>query len=316
MIEQKRMHFANFNITFGEKDEPMLQHFFDVVYPAFTSDLIRGNVKALPYFRLDGVEIKELANEYVLVGNCIKVTEYVVRTVIENGELVSSPEDVPTAPYSRFIIFLRNHRMVLVMNEPSSPDIRSFQATVREILNLYIKSENKKIDSRNPVQPKLPHAIVNIVDMLRKEDVRELLKGVKTIHELDIKFFALNNDIDPTPLSNDMHKIMGITETRNAEVILKTPKSKKGVSDLLEKTTALGQATTIMRVTDVSGKKSTYSADKFTSNVSIPIQADVVAIHDGIIVEAALQDQIIKGGDSRHNTLYQWFVDRFRRSKS
>lgn len=81
-----------------------------------------------------GVEIKEVDNEYVMVGNFIKETQYKVVTTVQEGVLASTPADVPTAPYSRFIVFLKNHRMVLVRNETASPDTRSFQSTVRDIL--------------------------------------------------------------------------------------------------------------------------------------------------------------------------------------
>lgn len=37
-MDEKNMQFANFNITFGENDSPMLEHFADVIFPAFTSD--------------------------------------------------------------------------------------------------------------------------------------------------------------------------------------------------------------------------------------------------------------------------------------
>ena len=39
--------------------------------------------------------------------------------------------------------------MILVRNETASPDIRSFQATVREILNQYIRDVNRERDQNN-----------------------------------------------------------------------------------------------------------------------------------------------------------------------
>ena len=129
------MHFANFNITYGPNEEPMLSHFEDIIYPAFLSDYKRGKTDERPLFYMSDVKIKVIEDDYVLVGNYIKDTQYDVHTTIQDGELVSTPSSVPTAPYSRFIIFLKNHRMILVRNESQSPDIRSFQATVRVIVN-------------------------------------------------------------------------------------------------------------------------------------------------------------------------------------
>ena len=38
---EKRMHFANFNITFGKDEDPMLTHFEDIIFPAFCSGTYR-----------------------------------------------------------------------------------------------------------------------------------------------------------------------------------------------------------------------------------------------------------------------------------
>ena len=32
-MDEKNMQFANFNITFGEDDAPMLEHFSDIIFP-------------------------------------------------------------------------------------------------------------------------------------------------------------------------------------------------------------------------------------------------------------------------------------------
>lgn len=48
--EEKTVQFGNFNVTFEDKnniEQPMLNHFLDIVYPAFTSGIKRG--KKIPY---------------------------------------------------------------------------------------------------------------------------------------------------------------------------------------------------------------------------------------------------------------------------
>ncbi|MEG1564552.1 MAG: hypothetical protein RR365_12630 [Bacteroides sp.] len=185
---EKIMHFANFNITYEVDEKPMLEHFSDIVFPAFLSEYKRGKKDEGPLFYFDGVEIKNIENEYVLVGNYVKDTKYDVHTTVQDGKLVSSPAKVPTAPYSRFIIFLNNHRMVLVRNESQSPDIRSFQATVRKILSNYISqtnSVNKEIKNR------LPGALVHIVDIPLPKDINEVLKNVSKINWLRLRFSRL-----------------------------------------------------------------------------------------------------------------------------
>ena len=118
----KTMNFANFNVTYGLEEKPMLTYFNDIIFPALSNREHRDLYNS--YYFFDNVEIKEFANEYVLVGNLVKATEYNVRTVVKDDILYENPSTVPTAPYSRFMIFLRNHRMVLVKNESNSPSFK------------------------------------------------------------------------------------------------------------------------------------------------------------------------------------------------
>ena len=109
---EKIMHYANFNITYGPTEDPMLTHFEDIIWPAFLSDFKRGKKNEHPLFYLSDIALKEISGDMVLVGNYIKDTQYDIRTTVQNGELVSTPSSVPTAPYSRFIIFLKDIQKV------------------------------------------------------------------------------------------------------------------------------------------------------------------------------------------------------------
>lgn len=102
----KKMYYANFNITFGNDSEPMLEHFFDIIYPAMTSGYIRESPnKTGMNFVLTDVKVKEIDDDMVLVGNYVKNMGYSVNTTMENGELEEKDMYVPSSPYSRFIIF-------------------------------------------------------------------------------------------------------------------------------------------------------------------------------------------------------------------
>ena len=106
MAEKKIMQFANFNITFGEvpNPKPMLTYFKEIIYPTFKSEYIRGE-KGKAQFYFSDIKLKNLQGEYVLVGTLIKDTKYEVKTKIEGEKLIEAHSFVPTAPYSRFIIF-------------------------------------------------------------------------------------------------------------------------------------------------------------------------------------------------------------------
>lgn len=242
----KIMHYANFNITYGEKEEPMLEHFEDIIFPAFISNYRRGKPDEYPIFYFDGIGIKEIDGDFVLVGNYIKDTQYNVRTTVHDGKLLSTPAEIPTAPYSRFIVFLKNHRMILVRNEPQSPDIRSFQATVRKMLNHYIRKENRKREKGK----KLPHAHVNIVDIPLKSNVEDLLKEVQKINWLKFRFFPLNNDISPIPFAENIDKEMKSIQSKRANVQFTSPESKEQITSLIDQSAGLAVATLEVRDAD------------------------------------------------------------------
>jgi hypothetical protein len=303
-INKKKMQFANFNITYGPNEEPMLEHFEDIIYPAFISQICRERPKDenKPSFYFDNVKIKEIDNDYVMVGNYVKDTQYDVHTTVKEGKLVSSPAHIPTAPYSRYIIFLRNHRMVLVRNESQSPDIRSFQATVRYILNKYIRNANKSIHNKNE---KLPHALVNIVDIPLPHDIESVLVSVSKINWIKFRFFPLNNDFNPIPIAQDMDKQMKRLKSKHAHIEFKSPDSKSEIKSLIENSAGLAVAT--LEVQDSNGNKTKIKQDKFTSNKDIAFERDILDEDDSYIITQAKKDSVINQVSPDNNTLYNRF---------
>lgn len=302
-MEEKTMHFANFNITFGKNEEPMLTHFEDVIFPAFTSKYIRGKEDEFPKFSFNEVEVKEyIEGEYALVGNYIKDTNYDVYTTVTDGELKPSPNKVPTAPYSRFIIFLKNHRMILVKNEPNSPDIRSFQATVRYIMNKYIRESNKKKENKSEY---LPICTVNIVDIPLKEDIESILKDIDKINWVKLRFFPLNNDLNPLPIAQAIKDEMGRIGSRTANTQFNSPDSKAGVQKMLEETSGL--AATTMLVTDKEGEHKKIKEDSFSSNKKISFSKNIEKSDDDFFISIAQKDEVINKTSPENQKLFDKF---------
>ena len=305
-MKEKIMHLANFNITFGEEEEPMLMHFEKIIYPAFKSGIKRGKEGDHSVFSISDVELKmSKSSEYVLVGNYIKDTKYQVLTKIKDGALVSAPGQVPTAPYSRFIVFLKNHRMILVRNEPASPDIRSFQATVRTILNQYIRNINKGKKSKST---QLPHAKVNIVDIPREEDIKTILNDVEKIKWVRLRFFPLNNDLSQKPLANHINNEMKKIKSNTAGVSFNSPESKQGVQKFIEDTTGTGLAATTMRVMDKNGEERTIKEESFSSNLKIPFARNLAARDDETLISTAKKESVIRLVSKENLALYTQLI--------
>lgn len=304
---EKIMHFANFNITYGSSEEPMLNHFEDIIFPAFTSGIKRGKTDEYPAFYLDGVYVEEIEDQLVLVGNYIKDMQYDIHTTVQDGKLISSPAEVPTAPYSRFIIFLRNHRMVLVRNETQSPDIRSFQATVRSVLHKYISDTNRERDTND----KLPHALVNIVDIPLSEDIDEILKSVSKINWIRFRFFPLNNDFNPNPIMDNFKELMKTVGSKHANMELRSPDSKGEIKSLL--VSSSGLAIPSLQVIDSTGNKTKIEESKFTSNKKIRFGRDITPSDDEYIINQASKDRIISEASVGNNALYMRFIGTIKK---
>lgn len=292
------MQFANFNITFGKNNSPMLEYFENIVFPAFNSDYIRGKKDELPRYFFENVQVKEIDDEYVMVGNYVKETEYKVITTVREGELVNSPADVPTAPYSRFLIFLKNHKMVLVRNETASPDVRSFQKTVREILSKFIREENRKRDKDN----KLPIAIVHIVDIPLKDNITEVLKNVNKVNWFKLRFFPLNNDLDSTPLAKYVRDGMGTVGSKTTNIVFNTPASKKGITKVIEETGGLAEVSLL--VTDAEGEKRRITEEAFTSTTKIEYNGNISPSGDAYIASQAKKNGVISNTSPENARIY------------
>lgn len=306
-MDEKNMQFANFNITFGEDDTPMLERFEDIILPALTGNYFRGKENEFPRYSFKEVQLKEIDGEYLLVGNYVKETQYKVVTTVQAGVLESTPADVPTAPYSRFIIFLKNHRMVLVRNEKESPDTRSFQKTVREIINKYIREENRKRSEGN----KLPIGIVNIVDIPMKDTIADVLKNVNKVNWFKLRFYPLNNDIDSLPLAQHIRNDMKKVSSKTTSVTFNSPASVNGITDIITETA--GMATASLQVIDADGEKRRIKEDSFSSNTKIEYNGNLVAEHDDYLVYHAKKNEVISKTSPENARLYDRMKERLKR---
>lgn len=295
---QKYMQFANFNITFGQNEDPMLEHFEDVIFPAFTSDYKRCTADKKTYFYFADITLKEVDGDILLVGNIIKDTQYDVFTTLENGRLISNPSTVPTAPYSRFIINLKNHRMALVCNEPNSPDIRSFQALVKSLLDDYRRKPEFK-------EKKLPFALVNIVDIPLQKDIQTALSAAEKIKNVKLRFFPLNNDINPLPLADHIANEMKSIGSNHANITFTSPQNPEEVVALIATTGGLAAAT--VEIQEKNGKVTKIKEGNFASKKSIELDHNINSGDDTYILHQAKQDEAFIRQSDANLTLFEKF---------
>ena len=197
--------------------------------------------------------------------------------------------------------------MGLVRNETGSPDIRSFQKTVREILSTHIREENRKREKEN----KLPIAIVHIVDIPLKDNIAEVLKNVNKVNWFKLRFFSLNNDLDPLPLAKYVRDDMRMVGSKTTNIVFNTPASKNGITKVIEETGGLAEASLL--VTDEEGEKRRITEEAFTSTTKIEYNGNISPSGDAYIASQAKKDGVISNTSPDNARIYERLKEAIRK---
>ncbi|WP_261134874.1 hypothetical protein [Bacillus sp. Marseille-Q3570] len=270
MIQDKPSYIANFNLTFGKEDKPMLMHFEDIVYPAFTKNRkyeYRQKNKRTTYF-LEQVKLTNLKGDFVLAGLIVKSTTLEVKSRIIDGKLVRTNENYPSDPYSYFVINLKNHRMVLVKNQNGSPSLSNFSSTVKQLLNDYIREQNLIVLGNQ----KLPSANLNVVAIPFSGAIEEELERVKKIKNVILRFYPLNGDIMENETVDELTETLKKLGSKTGYLQYNTPTNNENVAMVIKDTKGLMKPT--IRVAFKNGTTGTLKDDSFTEEMGIPLNED------------------------------------------
>lgn len=238
-MEKKKMYLANLNVTFGQNDEPLIKWIDDFVYPALQSNFKRKvNNKTKVMF--ENVKLEKIDDDYVLKGIIIKDTILdILNEYDEKNGLIEVNHHPKSAPYSAFIIFLKNHRMVLVRNQSGSPDLRLFGSTFSQSLKKYRQEKNKLRKERN--EELLPDYIVTVKGIASRASIDEFMKKVKKIKSVSFIMKPRNNEQGGLyNLLDDLdEKIRKQAGSKCAKIIVNNPESKAAVTKMLNETDGL-----------------------------------------------------------------------------
>lgn len=305
---EKTMQLANFNITFGDSNEPLLNHFEDYLYPAMRANLNHKTGKSTYYF--DDVKLKCIHGSYVLTGLFVKDTTYQIRTVVEDNKLVERSNSIPTAPYSRFIVFLDCHRMVLVKNEGASPTARNMQTTLIKVMKEYRRLIKKDADKNADIQ-ELPVPFVSIVLMPMAEDIRATLMSFEKIKSVTLHFFPLNNDLDSSDLLKAAREQMNKVGSKSGKTIFNSPKSVNGAVEMIDSCTHSGLASVTVKGEMEDGALVTIKDNDYNSTCAIPIAGNVASSDDGKIVDYVRSSNRLSVPSVENSRLYRSKISVF-----
>lgn len=280
------MSIADLNLVFGKNEEPMIQRVDDIILPALQSALAREIDKNTKYFFWD-IKLEELRDrEFIIRGLLIKDTILDIdsRFVLDKG-LEHMNLRVPSAPYSAFVIYLKNHKLAFVKNGKGSPTIRNFASTLRDILVKYIHEENEL--RKKLKQEFLPYCILNVTGIKTEESIRNALRGITSVSELKLKFFPLNSEWDDGSLMGAIdEKWRKVLQSKNGSLLFNSPKSVEGVIKVTE--SLEGYADVEMRVNYpsdslIEGKKSVRIKNgKLSENTTIDLSTDLDSSYEEI----------------------------------
>jgi len=311
MILMGNLHFANFNVTFGKDKKPLLDCFETIIYPAFTSDIRKKGRNENGEIELffDEVTVTKLDNgEYILAGYFIKDTFVKVETIHDGKKLIVTNKKYPTSPYSIFVLFLKNHRVVLYQNEQQSPNLRSFNAAVRDILGEYIKTYNEKLSEKEK-KLKLPKASVHIVGLaLMATSIEEQLASVEKIAEMRVKLYPLNGDCEFNDVFASMRTVNECVDSKNSKYILSSPKSKKGVSTVIANSNGLVDITLDVRYKN--GSKGKIKSEHFTETIPFKTDTDDFSAQVNQISSKSLEMPEMKKCSEENKNIFKRNIDK------
>jgi len=241
-METKKLYLANFNVTFGDEDEPLLTWLDEFVLPAMQMKLERTLSDKKSKVMFKNVKVGYLEEELVVTGIIIKDTELEVYSQLDsNQEIVNTNKILPSAPLSIFLIYLKNHRMFLVRNQKGSPDLRLFSSTFEYAIKEYRKIINKS--RRENKQELLPYAIASVKGIKQVASIDDALKNVKKITKVTMKLKPTNNEF------MGMDSLLGSLEenfskkiaAKTTKVSATAPQSIKGVKEVIKQTNGVAE---------------------------------------------------------------------------
>lgn len=304
LINQKSSYIANFNLTFGTEDMPMLTHFENIILPAFTKNIREENRKKnkKTSFFFEQVKLTNIKGEFVLAGLIVKSTTLEVKSRVIDGELVRTNEVYPTDPYSYFLINLKNHRMVLTKNQNGSPTLNNFSSTAKEVLNNFIREQNSKSEK----DQKLPFANLNVVAVPFKGAIDDELKRVKKINKVTLRFYPLNGDIIDNETVDELTETLRKLGSKTGLVQYNTPTNNENVAKVIKDTKGLMKPS--VNVTFRNGTSGTLKDDSFTEVMSIPLNEDETFLQNiDVIAGKVINEEEFNETSEENKNIYDRF---------
>lgn len=299
-MSTRKVSIMNFNLTFGIDEEPMLDYFDTLVYPAFTSGIKKiinqdlGTCNFLYNIKLE----KRRKDDYILTGKIVKDTILEIKSQLVDGEMIDTDYEYPSAPYSFFCIYLKNHRMYLVRNQNGSPDIKSFRSTVQYILKEFVNNLNKNLEKEE-----YPIPYLEVIGIPLKANIKKELDKVETIKSITLNFFPLNGDTDFSEAFSNISIIRQNLDSKTGKVIYNSPKNKSNVGELISQTR--GTVDPVLNVVYNDTTTGVITNDKLSESIYVDTEDNLDNKSIEMIKNKADKTQSIQDMSGNHMKIFK-----------
>lgn len=306
-MDTKKMTIANVNVVFGDSEEPMVYHIDDIIIPALTSEIYRESGKDTRFLFSD-VSLRVFDGEYVLCGLIIKDTILEIQSEYDDKMgLIQTDKSMQSAPYSLFMIYLRNHRMVLVKNQKGSPDIRSFRSTFSAVMQKYISKENKRRKEEHEEMLLRPKNVA-VTGIKTRQNIKEVLKDVEKIETVTMRFFPLNGEWDMNPLIGEIDNVRRSLKSKTGKMVFNSPQDIEAVATCIEKSGGLFETQMKVRYPsnhpayEQKSRKATIKDSQISEDMNIDLRNNLSNAYDEVY---ACKNEILSlQQESKNNVIY------------
>lgn len=307
----KKLELANFNCTFGDDDEPMLNYFSEIIYPAISSGKRIKNrdkeylIEDLRLYEIDGLG-------FILSGLFIMKTELEVKSIYNEDKGIQATDfKYKSDPYSAFVILLRNHRMIYIKNQKGSPTIKSFGSIVRKMINGYISSENNEREKDN----KFPYAFINITNIPSEQTIDQQFKDIKKIKKITFKLYPLNGDMVFNKIYDSFRNELSNVGSKTGNMNINNPTKKGEVSQLVKD--AGDKVDIRMETVLVNGIEKNFTNSDFSEAIPIGLPEEENDIHENIkfAIHSISGKNVLKDSSKENLKIYNGLYNKILQIK-
>ena len=238
-----------------------------------------------------------------MTGLFIKQTELEILSQKDpiSGKLISTNKSIPSAPFSMFVLLLRNHRLLFFKNQNGSPRTTTLKTICEKMISRYLRKVNLGVDYNS----KLPAAHITIIPLPSHSSLKEQFKNLKQINYIVYKITPLNGDedfkSDMTDLLNQVNKL----KARDGSWKINKPEDKNKVIEQIEDTRDLALAT--VRGTTHNGNPIILTPDNYSEKVlvKLPVESSQESIIESMYKIATEHTALLETSENNKNIYFE-----------